>query len=245
MTVALVTGACGGIGSAIAQRLHSDGFTVVLTDRPNTDLADTASELGLTGIEADLGSKADVQKLADQIKTRFGMPEVIVSAAGGVCHQVHNPIEDVPEDDWRQLFAANTDSAFFLAQIFTPHMKKRNAGRFVTISSGAGLKPSLTKIQGYTASKHALVGLTKQLALELGPFGITVNSIAPGFVLSNMATKKQWESYGEEGQKKLIENIHMRRLGTPDDIANAVSFLTSAQADWITGQIISVDGGHR
>ena len=91
---------------------------------------------------------------------------------------------------------------------------------------------------------NALVGLTKQLALELGPFGITVNSVAPGFILSNPSTEKQWEAFGPERQKAVLAGIHMRRLGKAQDIANAVAFLASAKADWISGQILSVDGGH-
>jgi len=122
-------------------------------------------------------------------------------------------------------------------------MKERGAGRIVTISSGAGLRPSLTGIQAYSAAKHALVGLTKQLALELGPAGITVNSVAPGFVLSNPNTRRQWDSYTSDQQDRLIASTHTRRLGTPDDIAAAALFLASDEASWISGQIISVDGG--
>jgi 3-oxoacyl-[acyl-carrier protein] reductase len=122
-------------------------------------------------------------------------------------------------------------------------MKAAGWGRIVNIASGAGLRPSLTGIQAYTAAKHALVGLTKQLSFELGPFGITTNAVAPGFVRSNPATERQWESYGPEGQRRLVEGTHTRRLGTPTDIANAVLFLASDQAGWITGQILSVDGG--
>ena len=113
----------------------------------------------------------------------------------------------------------------------------------MTISSGAGLRPSLTGIHAYTAAKHALVGLTKQLSLELGRHRITVNSIAPGFILSNPATRRQWEAYGPEGQEQLVGRIHTRRLGTPEDIAAAAAFLASDDAAWITGQILSVDGG--
>ena len=141
------------------------------------------------------------------------------------------------------LFKANVDGAFWLAQAAAPYMKKAGWGRIITISSGAGLRPSLTGIQAYSAAKHALVGLTKQLSWELGPFGITVNSVAPGFVLSNPTTERQWECYGPDGQKRLLESIHTKRLGRPDDIANAVLFLASEQASWISGQILSVDGG--
>src|SRR4029453_3121762 len=115
-------------------------------------------------------------------------------------------------------------------------------GRIVTIASGAGLRPSLTGIQAYTAAKHALIGLTRQLSSELGPHGITVNAVAPGFVLSNPTTQKQWESYGPEGQRRIGDSIHARRLGTPEDIAAAAIFFASDHAAWISGQVLSVDG---
>jgi 3-oxoacyl-[acyl-carrier protein] reductase len=122
-------------------------------------------------------------------------------------------------------------------------MRQAGYGRIVNIASGAGLRPSLTGIQAYTAAKHALVGLTKQLSQDLGRFGITTNAVAPGFVRSNPTTERQWQSYGPEGQKRLVDGIHTRRLGQATDIANAALFLASDQAAWISGQILSVDGG--
>jgi 3-oxoacyl-[acyl-carrier protein] reductase len=119
----------------------------------------------------------------------------------------------------------------------------RQIWRIVNLASGAGLRPSLTGIQAYTAAKHALVGLTKQLSQDLGPYGITCNAVAPGFVRSNPTTERQWDSYGADGQRRLIQSIHTRRLGSASDIANAVVFLASAQAGWISGHILSVDGG--
>jgi 3-oxoacyl-[acyl-carrier protein] reductase len=122
-------------------------------------------------------------------------------------------------------------------------MKRARQGRIINISSGAGLQASLTGIQAYCSAKHALVGLTRQLAHELGPFGITVNSVAPGFVRSNPATEKQWEGYGAEGQKALVERVALKRLGSAQDIANGVIFFASELAGFVNGQVLSVDGG--
>ena len=238
---ALVTGVVGGIGAAIARRLAAEGAQVTVTDLPGAALDAAANDLALPAIAADLGRKTDVLRLAGQLAS--GPPEIVVSAAGGVAGQVGRPVETVPEADWQAIFAANVDSAFYLAQAFAPAMKARGRGRFITISSGAGLRPSLTGIQAYAAAKHALVGLTRQLALELGPAGITVNSVAPGFVLSNPSSRAQWESYGPEGQAQLLGRIFLRRLGSPDEIAAAVAFFASDEAGWISGQVLSVDGG--
>lgn len=241
--VALVTGAAQGIGRGIANALHASGAKVHVADIGEIGWSSEASKAGITSHCADLGQRAAARSLVEQVISADGRLDIVVNAAGGVRGQVGRPIEDVGEDDWRALFAANVDSAFWLAQAAAAPMRAAGYGRIVTISSGAGLRPSLTGIQAYTAAKHALVGLTKQLSQDLGPFGITCNSVAPGFVRSNPATERQWDAYGVEGQARLLQGIHTRRLGTADDIANAVLFLASDQAAWITGQILSVDGG--
>src|SRR6266849_3236896 len=128
---------------------------------------------------------------------------------------------DIADADWDRIFAVNIGAAFALSRAVAAGMKRAGSGRIVNISSGAGLGPSLTGIQAYCSAKHAVVGLTRQLAHELGPFGITVNSVAPGFVRSNPASERQWAGYGEEGQKALVERIAMKHLGTTLDIANA------------------------
>jgi 3-oxoacyl-[acyl-carrier protein] reductase len=241
--VALVTGAAQGIGRAIAAALVESGARVHLADIDEAGVRATAKEIGATGHAADLGSPEAAQALVRDIVAADDRLDLLVHAAGGVRGQVGRAIEEVSEEDWRVIFAANVDAAFFLAQAAAPVMKQAGYGRIVTISSGAGLRPSLTGIQAYASAKHALVGLTKQLAWEFGPHGITVNSVAPGFVRSNPATERQWQSYGPEGQKKLVESIHTRRLGTPEDIANATLFFLSEQAGWVSGQVLSVDGG--
>lgn len=216
---------------------------VHLLDIDAAGVSATASELGQTAHAVDLGDRASVARTVQAIADAAGRIDILVNAAGGVRGQVGRPIEEIAEPDWRAIFAANVDGAFWLSQAVAPHMKRQGRGRIVNISSGAGLRPSLTGIQAYAAAKHALVGLTRQLSWELAPFGITVNSVAPGFVLSNPTTLKQWESYGAEGQKRLVEGIHAKRLGTAEDIAAATLFFASAQANWISGQVLSVDGG--
>jgi 3-oxoacyl-[acyl-carrier protein] reductase len=166
-----------------------------------------------------------------------------VNNAGGVCGQVGRPLEEISVDDWQVIFDVNVTGAFNCSQAVAPGMKAARYGRIVNISSGAGLGVSLTGIQAYASAKAAQIGLTRQLAHELGPWGITVNNIAPGFVRSNPATERQWESYGEEGQRALVERIALKRLGTPDDIAHGVLFFASEYAGWITGQVLSIDGG--
>jgi 3-oxoacyl-[acyl-carrier protein] reductase len=241
--VALVTGAAQGIGQAIAKGLKESGARVHVADRDATGVTGFATMHGLTAHVLDVSERAAAADVVSAIVAREGQLDILVNAAGGVRGQVGRPIEEVSEDDWRVIFQANVDGAFWLAQAAAAPMRQAGFGRIVNIASGAGLRPSLTGIQAYTAAKHALVGLTKQLSQDLGRFAITCNAIAPGFVRSNPATERQWESYGAEGQARLIESIHTRRLGTADDIAAAVLFLASAQASWISGQVVSVDGG--
>ena len=241
--VALITGAAQGIGRAIAQAFVERGASVHLLDIDATGVAATADELGVSYHALDLSDRHAVAEVVDQIERRMGPLDFLASAAGGVCGQVGRAIENVGESDWRSIFEANVDSAFWLAQAVGPRMASRGFGRIIYIASGAGLRPSLTGIQAYTAAKHALVGLTKQLSSEFAARGVTVNAVAPGLILSNPTTIEQWDSYGTERQARVIEGIHARRLGTPEDIAAATLFFASDAAGWITGQILSVDGG--
>ena len=162
---------------------------------------------------------------------------------GQLAGQVASPIEDVTDEAWDSIFAVNIGAAMALSRAVAPGMKRARQGRIVNISSGAGMQASLTGIQAYCSAKHAVVGLTRQLAHDLGRFGITVNSVAPGFVRSNPSTEKQWESYGPEGQQTLVERIALKRLGTAQDIANAVIFFASDLGSFVNGQILQVDGG--
>jgi 3-oxoacyl-[acyl-carrier protein] reductase len=240
---ALVTGCAQGIGQAIATALAEGGARVHVADRDAEGLGHFAAARGLPAHVFDVSARAAAHAAVGEVVRAAGRLDILVNAAGGVCGQVGRPIEEVAEEDWHVIFRANVDGAFWLAQAAAVPMRAQRWGRVVNIASGAGLRPSLTGIQAYTAAKHALVGLTKQLSQDLGPAGITCNAVAPGFVRSNPSTERQWQSYGAAGQQRLVESIHLRRLGQASDIAHAVLFFASEQAGWVSGQVLSVDGG--
>ncbi|MGQ0663646.1 MAG: SDR family NAD(P)-dependent oxidoreductase [Pseudomonadota bacterium] len=238
----IVTGGGHGLGRAIANAFADRGASVWICDLAEAEMKETAG-MRIHWRVVDVGRRDAVFAFVEAVKAATGRIDVLVSNAGGVAGQVGRPLETVTEAEWKVLFDINVNGAFYFSQAVAPAMQAQNAGRIVNIASRAGLGVSLTGIQGYAAAKHALVGLTRQLAHELGRFGITVNSVAPGFVRSNPASERQWQSYGPEGQKKLIEGIALRRLGTPEDIAAAVLFLASDYAGYVTGQVLSVNGG--
>jgi len=222
--VAVVTGTAHGIGAAIATALAADGASVHGIDKDTVDITSSAA----------VGS----------FISGLGVVDVLVNNAGGVVGQVHRPIEEITDADWAAVVDANLTGTFFCTRAVAPGMKERGWGRIVNISSGAGRSVSLTGIQAYASAKAAQIGFTRQIAHELGPYGITVNCIAPGFVLSNPTSIAQWESYGPAGQARLVDAIATRRLGRAEDIAHGVSFFASEASSWISGQTISIDGGH-
>ncbi len=244
----IVTGAAHGFGRAIAHAFAWDGAVVWACDTNAEGLGETARLAHHDGLTVqtrtvDVSDRATVGAFVDEVVAETGRLDVLVNNAGGVLGQVGRPLEEISADDWTAIFRVNVDGAFYFAQAAAPTMKRQGRGRIVNISSGAGLGVSLTGIQAYASAKAAQIGLTRQLAHELGQFGITVNNVAPGFVRSNPTTERQWESYGEAGQQKLLDGIAMKRLGSPQDIASAVMFFASDQAGWVTGQVLSVDGG--
>ena len=243
--VVVVTGSAHGFGRAIAVAFAERGARVWACDVLGHELRETKALAGpsCTARVVDVTDKSAVDDFVSEAAAETGRVDILVNNAGGVLGQVGRPLEEISPRDWQSIFDVNVTGAFYCAQAVAPGMKTARAGRIINISSGAGLGISLTGIQAYASAKAAQIGLTRQLAHELGPWGITVNNIAPGFVRSNPATERQWESYGREGQRELVERIALKRLGTPSDIAYGVLFFASEEAGWITGQVLSIDGG--
>jgi len=245
---AIVTGAAHGFGRAISRAFAARGADVWACDVLADELRETEASCRDAGgschaVIADVRDRAAVAACVATASAAAGRVDVLVNNAGGVLGQVGRPLELITPDEWQAIFDVNVTGAFYCSQAVAPGMKAAGCGRIVNISSGAGLGISLTGIQAYASAKAAQIGLTRQLAHELGPWGITVNNIAPGFVRSNPTTERQWESYGEDGQRALVDRIALKRLGTPDDIAYGVLFFASQYAGWITGQVLSIDGG--
>lgn len=244
----IVTGAAHGFGRQISLEFSRRGAVVWACDILGDGLHETRQICldagGTCEVRmVDITQRDQITGFVAEVLAAHPQVDILVNNAGGVLGQVGQPIEDVSPEAWQGIFDVNVSGAFFFAQAVVPGMKTAQHGRIINIASGAGLGVSLTGIQAYASAKAALVNLTRQLGHELGLWNITVNCIAPGFVRSNPATERQWQSYGEEGQRALIEQIALKRLGTPEDIAYSVLFFASNYAAWITGQILSVDGG--
>lgn len=248
--MAIVTGAAHGIGRAICVELAREGAAVWACDVLAAELEgtrqaveDVAPGACRTGV-VDVRDAGAVDAFVGGAVAARGGVDVLVNTAGGVVGQIMQPVESVSDEDWRVIFAVNLDGAFHFTRAVAPAMKRAGCGAIVNITSGAGRSYSLTGIQAYASAKAGLIGFTRQTARELGAHGIRVNAVAPGFIRSNPASERQWEAMGEAGQQRLLDSIALRRLGRPEDIARAVVFFASDDAAWISGQTISVDGGH-
>jgi 3-oxoacyl-[acyl-carrier protein] reductase len=240
----IVAGAARGIGSTIARELAERGAEVFACDLLVEEVERLAGPVGAGRIHparVDVRDAASVEAIVATAE-RDGPVDILVYAAGGVRGQTARPLEQVLVEDWQAIIDANLTGAFVFARAVAAGMKRAGRGRIITISSRAGLATSFTGIPSYAAAKHGQLGLIKQLAQELGPFGITVNSVAPGFMPTSPDYVRQWESWSPDFQKAFLERIAMRRQGRPEDIAYAVMFLASDYASWITGQVLPVTG---
>ena len=238
--VAIITGASRGIGRAIALALGRRGTTVVVNYRNSAEAAQAVVEqieaMGVRGqaVQADVSTEAGATGLVKTCLEFYGTVDVLVNNAGIARDQLSALMK---EDAWDAVLATNLKSAFLCAKAVQRTMLRQRWGRIISIGSVVGLVGNAGQAN-YAAAKAGLVGLTKTLARELGPRGITVNLVAPGFVETDM-TAALGESLVEEARKR----IPLGRMGQPDDVAAAVAFLASEEAAYITGQVLCVDGG--
>ncbi|KQZ61573.1 short-chain dehydrogenase [Sphingopyxis sp. Root1497] len=239
-----VSGVGSAFGVAIADAFRAQGAHVYGCDLdPSGFEAPVAAGIRCSAV--DLRDRAAAAGWIEAVACEAGGIDVLVNNAGGVAGQQHQPFETLSDADWDVVLDINLNAAMALSRAATRHMAAAGSGAIVNICSGASLRASLTGIQAYCAAKHGLLGLTRQLAHELGPQGIRVNAIAPGLVLTGEATLRQWDAYGPERQAAILGGVAMRRLGSAEDIARATLFLASDWAGFVTGQILSVDGGIR
>lgn len=238
----VVVGAAHGIGKAISLAFADVGAEVLACDILADKVAAFAEEAGhgrITACEVDVTDEASVRRAAE---AAGGPVDVLVYVAGGLRGLTPSPLEDVATGDWEKIVDANMLGAFLFSREVVGGMKAAGSGRIVVISSGAGLTASLTGVQAYCAAKHGVVGFVKQIGLELAPYGITVNSVAPGFMLTSPDAIRQWEGWSDKDREQFQSRLAGRRLGVPEDIAKATLFLASDHASWITGQILPVSG---
>ena len=241
--VAIVTGAGSGIGKALAARLARDGASVVIADIRNFDVAaaEIAKAAGAKtlGLQVDVSSESDVARMAAEAMNAFGRIDILVNNAALFSTLELRPFENIEAAEWRKVMDVNTLGVFLCCRACAPHMRSGGYGRIINLASGAPLK-GVPLFLHYIASKGAVIAMTRGLARELGADGITVNSLAPGFTLSENVAKQ--EHHVKQGERTRLTRA-IQRDETPEDLVGAVSFLASEDAAFITGQTLVVDGG--
>jgi len=241
--VAVVTGAAAGMGLAVAQRLSAGGHPVALLDLDGTAAAQAAEALRATGAravgaEADVSDRAAVDRAIATVRQELGPVEILVTSAG---FDEFTTFTDITTDAWERMLAVNLTGTFHCVQSVIPDMLAAGWGRIVTISSSSA-QSGANRMAHYVASKGGVIGLTKALAVEYAPHGITVNTIPPGFIDTPMARRA--EARGDlPSIDAVAARTPVRRAGTPDDIAAACAYLCSDDAGYVTGQALGVNGG--
>ena len=243
--VAIVTGAARGIGAATAAKLAADGASVAVLDLgDSTELVDQIREAGGTavGFSCDVSDEAQVDLVFDKVAAELGSIDVLVNNAGVLRD---NLLHKMSSSDWDIVMNVHLRGAFLCSRAAQRHMVPKRSGKIVNTSSVSAL--GNRGQANYSAAKAGIQGLTRTLAMELGPFGINVNAVAPGFIVTEMtdATAARVGVSAADMQAKAAEITPLRRVGQPSDIANVVAFLASDAASFITGQTIYVDGGRR
>ncbi len=232
--VAVVTGAAHGIGTAIADALATDGAKVHRVDK---------EPVALDGSAVTAADLTDPAAVGDYFSA-VGPVDILVNTAGGVVGQVGRPLEEVPAEDWQAVLGGEPDDRVPVHPGGRARDEAARLGPDRHHLLGGRRSPSARPASRPTpAPRRASSASPGRWRTSSGPFGITVNCIAPGFILSNPTTQVQWDSYGPDGQQALVAGIATRRLGEPADIANGVQFFASERSGWVTGQVIAIDGG--
>lgn len=236
--VAIVTGGGSGIGLAIATRFIAEGYETVIIGRNKAALEAAADTLGVIPLQGDLADLAVIPALVSQIIERFGRIDVLVNNAG---INLKKDFTAVTDEEFQQILLVNTTAVFALSREVVKHMLEAGSGSIINISSMAS-QYGIPKVIAYTASKSAVEGMTRAMAVELSPKGIRVNCIAPGFIATEMSGKAL--NGDQERKQKVFSRTPMGVLGQPSDIGDAAAFLASAAAKYITGVVLPVDGGN-
>jgi NAD(P)-dependent dehydrogenase (short-subunit alcohol dehydrogenase family) len=241
--VAIITGAGSGIGKALATRLAQDGASVVIADIQKFDLAaaEIAKATGARtlGLQADVSNEKDVERMTAETVRAFGRIDILVNNAAVFSTLKLRPFEQIDAAEWRKVMDVNILGVALCCRACVPHMRKGGYGRIINLASGAPIK-GVPLFLHYISSKGAVIAMTRGLARELGKDGITVNSLAPGFTLSENVAKDA--AHVQQGERTRMTRA-IQRDETPEDLVGAVSFLASADAAFITGQTLVVDGG--
>jgi 3-oxoacyl-[acyl-carrier protein] reductase len=240
--IAIVTGAAQGIGEATARKLAERGARLIGVDIEGDNLAAVMESVGGEAIVHDVTDAEGDLRLIEDIHRRYGRIDILVNVAGGVL-DAGRGIEAVSIEQWHRVVALNMHAPFYLCKAVAPIMKGQRSGRIVSVGSGAGRSYSRTKVVPYAASKAGLHGLMRQIGVELAPYGVNCNVVAPGFILSERG-RADWDRRDPAQKEKEMATIASDRLGAPEEIADVIAFVASDEASYIVGQTIMVDGGH-
>ncbi|WP_449355360.1 SDR family NAD(P)-dependent oxidoreductase [Virgibacillus natechei] len=245
--VAIVTGAAEGLGKEIAIKLAEEGAKVVTSDINEQLLTETSTNLKedyeISHFVADVSDKKSVDELMKFVVEKYGKINILVNNAGG---SLHTPkyLADISENDWDKVLNVNLKGTFLASQAAIQYMKKNQSGKIINLSSIGGRTASLVTGAPYAAAKGGVISLTRRLAMEVGEYGINVNAVAPGLIISGERMHNVfYKESTEEEQEKTLNDIPLRKLGEINDISNAVAYLSSDDSKYMTGAIMDINGG--